>query len=284
MNYHKTDLNMTNTTLTPTVAIILAAGVGSRIRPLTDNCPKSLLTIEGRTILERMINNIRECGIDEFVMILGYLEEHIRDFVAATFPGLKITFIVNERYANTNTAYSLMLAEDAVDGRGFVKFDADVVFDKMILKSLIDSTYETCLCVDTNIQLDAEEIKVAVTEGNRITYASKTLNPEEAIGESIGIEKISQDVSLILFAELRLMMEDQSLYQEYYEAAYERLINKELAFFALDITGLKWFEIDTVNDFNEAKALFKDEAPFKRGIHDIDSTSESSVNPLPAIG
>ncbi|MGK0272131.1 MAG: choline kinase [Cocleimonas sp.] len=248
---------MTKNKNIPTTAIILAAGVGSRIRPLTDNCPKCLLTIDGKTILERMITNIQECGIDDFVIVLGYLEEQIKDFVGVTFPDLKVTFIVNELYAETNTGYSLMLAADAVNGKGFVKFDADVVFDKMILNDLIDSDFASCLCIDTNIQLEAEEIKVAVHENNRITHASKILDPKDAIGESIGIEKISPETAATLFTELRLMMEDQTNHQEYYEAAYERLIEKDVAFFALNITGLKWVEIDTLEDFSEAAKLFQ---------------------------
>lgn len=204
-----------------------------------------------------MITNIRECGIGDIVMVLGYLEDRIRDFIAVTFPDLKVRFIINELYAETNTGYSLMLAADAVQGRGFVKFDADVVFDKTILTNLMDSEFETCLCVDTNIQLEAEEVKVAIQENNRITHASKTLNPNDAIGESIGIEKISEDAAGILFCELRLMMKDQINHQEYYEAAYERLIERDVAFYSLDITGLKWVEIDTAEDFSEAKTHFQ---------------------------
>lgn len=272
---------MTTSKPTTTVAIILAAGIGSRIRPLTDNCPKSLLTIDGVTILERMINNIRECGIEDFVLVLGYLEDQIRDFVANTFPDIKVTFIVNERYRETNTGYSLMLAADASEGKGFVKFDADVVFDQAILKNLIDSEYETCLCVDTNIQLDAEEIKVAVQDNNRVTHASKTLNPLEAIGESIGIEKVSHETAAVLFNELRRMMEDQTHHQQYYEAAYERLIEQEVPFFALDITGLKWVEIDTVEDFSEAGKLFQSaDGPIRA----YAANSAANPNPPPAIG
>lgn len=261
-------------------AIILAAGVGSRIRPLTDNSPKSLLTIDGITILERMISNIQECGIDEIIVVLGYLENQIRDFIATTFPDLKVSFIVNERYSETNTGYSLMLAADAVEGRGFVKFDADVVFDKAILKKLIDTDYENCLCVDTNIQLDAEEIKVAVDENKQITHASKTLNPLEAIGESIGIEKISVETAHALFRELRLMMEDYANHQEYYEAAYERLMEQAMPFFALDITGLKWIEIDTVEDFNEAVNIFRAVPAHLVCVSDNTLNSKSS----PAVG
>lgn len=238
-------------------AIILAAGVGSRIRPLTDHCPKSLLVVDGKTILERMIINIRECGIEHIVVVLGYLEDQIRNFISASFPSLKPKYIVNERYAKTNTAYSLMLAADAVKGQGFVKFDADVVFDKKILQNLIDCDYGNCLCVDTNIQLDAEEVKVAINKNNQITRASKTLNPRDAIGESIGIEKISQETSLNLFEELVVMMKDPINHQEYYEMAYERLIEKAVPFFSLDITGLRWIEIDTLEDFNESAIIFQ---------------------------
>ena len=237
-------------------AIILAAGIGSRIKPLTDNCPKSLLMIGGRTILDRMLSNIEDCGVTDIILVLGYLQDQIRDYVENHFPHLNAQFIVNERYAETNTGYSLMLTKELIGDTGFIKFDADVVFDKTILQQLIDSDYKTCLCVDTNIQLDAEEIKVAIDENQQITHASKTLDPRDAIGESIGIEKISAETATSLFQELELMMEDQSNYQEYYEAAYERLINQANPFFALDITGLKWIEIDTVDDFREAANIF----------------------------
>ena len=237
-------------------AIILAAGVGSRIRPLTDNCPKSLLKVGGNTILKMMIANIRQCGIEDIVLVLGYLQDQIRDFVATTFPDLKVTYIVNEHYTQTNTGYSLMLSADAVKGSAFIKFDADVVFDKSILQKLIDSEYENCLCIDSHIQLNAEEIKVVTQDGNRVLQASKTLNPRDAVGESIGIEKISQTTSVTLFNELRLMMADQINHQEYYEAAYERLMILAVPFFALDITGLKWIEIDTAEDFSMAADIF----------------------------
>ena len=118
-------------------AIILAAGIGSRIRPLTDDCPKCLLKVGGVTILERMIANIQACGINEFIFVLGYLDYRIEQFVNATFPSLSAKFVVNYKYAKTNTGYSLMLTEPHTKGSGFVKFDADVVFDSVILRNLI---------------------------------------------------------------------------------------------------------------------------------------------------
>ncbi len=237
-------------------AVILAAGVGSRIRPLTDNCPKSLLKVGGHTILEMMISHIRDCGITDIVFVLGYLQEQIKDYVAQNFPELNAHFITNEQYATTNTGFSLMLARDLVDGSSFIKFDADVVFDKTILRQLISCDHDNALCIDKNIQLDAEEIKVIIRENNRVVKASKKVNPKEAIGESIGIEKISADTAIQLFAELEIMMQDTQNHQEYYEAAYERLIEKDVPFYALDISDLKWIEIDTQEDFISAEKIF----------------------------
>ncbi len=189
-------------------------------------------------------------------MVLGYLQEQIKAFVTDKFPELDVTYLVNENYAETNTGYSLMLTEKEVGNSAFIKFDADVVFDKHILSNLIDSDYENCLCIDKNIQLDAEEIKVIIGENHQVVKANKAVNPAEAIGESIGIEKISNATAVKLFAELRLMMEDKSNHQEYYEGAYERLIEQQVPFYALDITGLKWIEIDTLEDFSEAATIY----------------------------
>ncbi len=237
-------------------AIILAAGVGSRIRPLTNNCPKSLLKIGGNTILERMLSHIQDCGINEVIFVLGYLQEQIKDTVLTKFPNLVVHFVFNDKYAETNTGFSLMLSKDLVGESAFVKFDADVVFDKEILLNLIESEYETCLCIDKNINLDAEEIKVIIEGQNRVVKASKTVNPKDAMGESIGIEKISSETAELLFVELETMMANKENHQDYYEAAYERLIEKNVPFYALDISGLKWTEIDTKEDFITAEKMF----------------------------
>jgi choline kinase len=238
-------------------AIILAAGVGSRIRPLTDNCPKSLLKVDGKTILEMMISHIQSCGITEIVFVLGYLKEQIKEYVKERFPDLNAHFIINDQYEDTNTGYSLMLTKDVVGDSAFIKFDADVVFDKEILKRLIESEHDNCLCVDKNIHLDAEEVKVISDSSGRVIKASKAVDPKEAVGESVGIEKISGKITKELFAELDEMMGEKQNHQEYYEAAYERLIGNSVPFYMLDITGLDWVEIDTLEDFSNAKRIFE---------------------------
>ena len=203
-----------------------------------------------------MLSHIKTCGINEVIFVLGYLQDQIKDYVKTQFPDLIVQFITNEKYEVTNTGYSLMLTKDFVKNSTFIKFDADVVFDINILKTIIASEYDNCLCIDKNINLDAEEIKVIIKDDNRVVKASKTVNPLDAIGESIGIEKISGETAHTLFNDLELMMKDEQYHQEYYEAAYERLIEKDVPFYALDISGLRWTEIDTKEDFMLAGKIF----------------------------
>lgn len=211
-----------------------------------------------------MISHIQDCGISEVVLVVGYLQNQIKDFVKINFPDFKTHFVSNERYAETNTGFSLMLAKDLINESAFIKFDADLVFDKEILKKLIDCEYANCLCIDKDINLDGEEIKVIIEDQNRVIEASKTVNPKDAAGESIGIEKISDETASLLFAELEIMMENEQNHRAYYEDAYERIIDKNVPFYALDITGLKWMEIDTKEDFIAAKIIFNQRTEYRR--------------------
>ncbi|SDW76961.1 sugar phosphate nucleotidyltransferase [Litoreibacter albidus] len=240
----------------PPMAVILAAGIGSRLRPLTDESAKSLLSVGGSVILERMIRNCLSCGISQFVLVLGHRADEIKQFVDKAFRGIRVTYVINDRYRDTNTGYSLMLASAVVGTAEFIKFDADVVFDTRILRELVDSDLPNVLCIDRNIALADEEVKV-ITDGQmRVCEIGKTVDPIKALGESIGIEKISAVTGPLVFAELKEMMQSAANAQEYYEAAYARLIGKGVPFHALDITGMKWTEIDTVEDFAVANALF----------------------------
>jgi choline kinase len=238
------------------IAVILAAGIGSRLSPLTDNSAKSLLSVGGSVILERMIRNCLSCGMSQFVLVLGHRADEIKQFVDKTFRGIRVTYVINDRYRDTNTGYSLMLASSVLGTAEFIKFDADVVFDPKILRELIDCELPNVLCIDRNIALADEEVKVITDDDMRVSEIGKSVDPLTALGESIGIEKISSVTGPLLFAELREMMQSPRHAQDYYEAAYARLIEKSIPFHALDITGLQWTEIDTAEDFAAANAMF----------------------------
>ena len=232
-------------------AIILAAGVASRLRPLTDNLPKCLLKIGEKSLLERTIENLLASGLDDIVMVTGFLESVIRRFMAERFPGLAVTYIHNERYETTNNIYSLWLAREAVAGHDIMLMDSDILFEGPIIDALLSSPYDDCLAL-TRHDLGEEEIKVIVDGDNRITEISKTCEVEKAIGESLGIEKFSTPLVRRLFDELDGMMTRENLVDVFYEMAFERIIRDGAHIYPVDITEFFSMELDTVADFNHA--------------------------------
>lgn len=238
-------------------AIILAAGVGSRLRPLTDTSHKCLLHVVGKPILERMLENIARSGIQEVLIITGHRKNDIEEFVREHNFGLSISFAHNERYLETNTGYSLLLSRSFAENSEFVKFDADVVFEHLVLQKLIENPGDTCLCIDTNIHLEKEEVKVIADEDDRVIAVGKKLDPHKVRGESIGIEKIGVKAGALLFAELERLMGDEKNHQEYYDDSYTTLVERGIPFHAANITGLKWVEIDTHEDYGRAQEILK---------------------------
>ncbi|KIN72573.1 phosphocholine cytidylyltransferase family protein [Sulfitobacter guttiformis] len=240
----------------PPMAVILAAGIGTRLSPLTDKTAKSLLSVGGSVVMERIIRNCLSCGMSQFVVVLGHRADELKQFIDKTFRGIRVTYVMNDRYRDTNTGYSLMLASPTVGTADFIKIDADVVFETRVMRALIDSDLPNILCTDRNIELTDEEVKVIADDKMRVSEIGKTVDPASALGATIGIEKISAVTGPLLFAELKELMESPANAQAHYEAAYARLVSKGIPFHALDITGMKWTEIDTPEDFAAANAMF----------------------------
>jgi choline kinase len=235
-------------------AIILAAGIASRLRPLTDTMPKCLLRIGERCLLQRCFDALLANGLKEFVVVIGYRQQQIRDFLTAQYPAVDITFIYNERYEQTNNIYSLWLTRPYTEGQDVLLLDSDIVFDPQIVARLLDCGQADALALNRH-ELGEEEIKVIVDADNRVTEISKVCSIQQAIGESIGIEKMSAAYSRALFAELQRMIEGEGLDNVFYERAFERLIPQGHSFYVLDTTGLFSIELDTVSDFEQAKRL-----------------------------
>ena len=103
-------------------AVILAAGIASRLRPLTDTTPKCLLKIGERCLLERAFDALIQNGFDEFIIVTGYRQQQIVDFLQARYPVQNITFIYNDRYESTNNIYSLWLTRPYTDGEEILLF------------------------------------------------------------------------------------------------------------------------------------------------------------------
>ncbi len=234
-------------------AVILAAGCATRLRPHSDDTPKTLLPVGGVPILRRTITNLLRVGFDQFVIGTGYLEHMVRDAVTSWFPSLDVTFVSNEVFRSTNNAYSLLLCRDQVEHDGFILLDGDVVFDLGVVEELVERGPDS-LAVRSVGQIGLEEVKVTADNQDRVLAIGKHVPVRSAMGESVGIEWFSAASSKKLFAALHQRVTEQGLVNEYYEAAFQQIVDEGTTLYGVDIGSMYATEIDTIDDLMAANA------------------------------
>ena len=243
------------------IGVILAAGMAKRLRPLTDECPKCLLKVGERTLLQRTVDAMLAAGIRELVVVTGYRGEMLRDFLTEHYLSpltsqpspLNIHFIHNADYEHNNNIFSLWMTRPYTDGKDFLLMDSDILCDPETVQRMVNEQ-GTALALNRH-ECGEEEIKIITDANDRVVELSKTCSIADAIGESVGIERIAADYSSALFHELEQMIEHEGLIDIFYERAFERLIPQGHHFRVVDTTDLFSIELDTVEDFNRAKEL-----------------------------
>ena len=239
------------------IGVILAAGMAKRLRPLTDTKPKCLLEVGGKTLLERTVRAMQQAGISEFVVVTGYRADQIREALASIASPQNITFLHNADYEHNNNIYSLWMAGEVVRGKDFLLMDSDILCDPAAVVRIAEQT-EPALALNRH-ECGEEEIKVIVDADNHIVEINKTCNPADAIGESVGIEKMTADYSTALYRELDQMILKEGLVDVFYERCFERLIPQGYTFRVVDTTSYFSYELDTPEDFQRAQELMPKE-------------------------
>lgn len=232
------------------IAVLLAAGEGTRLHPHTVDRPKCLVEVGGRPLLARALAALDGAGFDELVVVTGYREDVLNEFLTGFAGRMRITCVRNPDYATTNNAYSLWSARVAVPG-DFVLLDGDLLFEPRVLTALLASPGEVVLAVERRTDLGDEEMKVLEGPDLAITAVNKTMDPRQAIGESVGIARFSQPAAAALWAHLEAQIVAGKR-NVFYELAFEELIAAGWNFRIADITGLQAMEIDTPDDLAAA--------------------------------
>jgi choline kinase len=233
--------------------VILAAGVASRLRPLTDGVPKALLPIGGEPLLGRTLRGLEAHGLRDVVIVTGYRSGQIRSFVGTHFPGLPVAFVHNPVYETTNNIYSLWLAREEVVRRGMILLDGDILFDDRILGLLLAVRQDACLAVDARPGLGDEEMKVSVDGAGRVRKIGKDIPPAEALGESIGIELFGPAAVGPLYDAIEGRVVRQGAVGIFYESAFQDWIDRGGRLQAVPIESGKAIEIDTAEDIKTAE-------------------------------
>jgi len=250
-------------------SIILAAGEGKRLRPLTNNTPKCMVEIFGKSLLERQIEIMKSCGINDIVVVTGYKSNMIN------IPG--IIFEKNVNYKNTNMIETLFCAKSHFEGEIIITY-GDIVYEKKVLEKLINSSNSISIIVDKNWKnywekrflnplSDAETLKIG-PKGNIIDIGQKTNNITEIDGQYIGLMKFNSEGTEIIknFYEKSKkqsqngknpLNEKIPFENSYMTDLLQGLIKNSLHLNPVFING-GWIELDSLDDYNLYKKLYEE--------------------------
>ncbi|MBN2460270.1 MAG: phosphocholine cytidylyltransferase family protein [Candidatus Cloacimonetes bacterium] len=233
-------------------AIILAAGVGKRLREISRGMPKSMLQIGSSSIMHHQIRSCQQAGIENFVFVLGYKKELLQDHILEILAPGNTTFITNPVYDKTNTLYSLWLARQHFTEE-FIYFNSDVIFQTELLMKIVPQSEFSQLLIEDKI-CGKEEVKVIVSDDMRILEIGKELDISRCIGEFIGIGKFNQQV-LNRFSEHLQTGVDTGHQNNYFEYAVN-LLAGDFHLQAVFTGDLPCIEIDFPEDLLQARKLF----------------------------
>ena len=248
------------------IGVILAAGMGTRLMPLTKEIPKALLKIKETTLLERMIKNCINADISKFIVVVGYNKDKVIDLcpeIAEKYD-IEIKTIVNEKYDVTNTSVSTYLASKYIEENeqeDFILVNGDNVVDPEIISRLSKSN-NTGMIIDNFKELNEESFKLIIANeslnekktiaNGKIEAIGKGLDIPSSSGEFIGVSKVVKDDVAEFNRILEGLIEEDP--QNYYDFAYKDLSIVKTIDFVLT-NGLKWTEIDDHNDWENAQKL-----------------------------
>jgi NDP-sugar pyrophosphorylase family protein len=272
-----------------TTAVLLAAGTGSRLQPLTDDAPKCLTEINGIPLLERQVRCLHQLGFKRLVVVVGYLEQHIRDFLEAWTGDLRIDYVVSPHYRTTNNIYSLWLARQEVR-EPFLLLECDLVFEPFLL----DDMLLTNKMAVARVQPWMMGSTVSLDPFQRITdfRVGHSEVPDDSRYKTVNIYSLSLPSWRRVVRRL-----DQRILagkvNDYYESVFAEMVaDGSLSFEPVFFDDGRWYEVDTLADLQEAERLFPKHPDWifhrrdlaKSEIQTLHRTFQSRISPVTSVG
>lgn len=234
-------------------ALLLAAGTGSRLQPLTDISPKCLTEVNEITILERLIRGLRAWEFERLVVVVGHLDRCVRDYLKILASGLTIEYIHSSKYRTTNNIYSLWEARHAIQ-EPFLLLECDLVFDDVLLGKML-----------TPDRIAVSRI-LPWMNGTTVSLDHSQQVTRFYMGKDKPLGKLThKTVNMYSFSQLSWQRVTQRLEQHisagrlnvFYETVFAEMVaDGELSFEAVFFDNQRWYEIDTLDNLHEAERLF----------------------------
>lgn len=237
-------------------ALLLAAGTGSRLFPLTKSSPKCLTLVNDKSILERLVNNLNSQGFKRLVIVTGYKNECIMDILGSNSGDINIEYIYSPLYHITNNIYSLWMARNIIN-EPFVLFESDLVLNSTLLDNMV---YPDRMAVAL-MQPWLDGTTVSLNRQNQVTKFHKgtTDTYTDIRYKTVNIYSFSL-LSWRAIVKLLNQYISEGNVNCYYETVFAEMINNQtLTFESVSFDHKPWYEIDTIQDLAKAELLFPKE-------------------------
>ena len=229
-------------------ALLLAAGTGSRLAPLTDEMPKCLVPVNEISILERLLATLRSYNFNRLVIVVGHQADSIRNFLGTRAGGMDITYITSPVYKTTNNIYSLWLASKAID-EPFLLIESDLVFDPEMLESMLQPDRIAV----SRLQPWMNGTTVTINSHQKINAFQKDVQqPDDNHYKTVNIYSLSTQTWQLVCERLDRHISN-NMVNGYYETVFADMVTEGcLSFTPVFFDADRWYEIDTIADLRAA--------------------------------
>ncbi|MFC1598188.1 sugar phosphate nucleotidyltransferase [Patescibacteria group bacterium] len=244
-------------------AVILAAGKGTRLLPVTEYTPKPLVEIHRKPIMAYQLDALYEGGVSNVTVVVGYLGESTKAFVEHynREHNTNAEVIISEDYETTNNMYSLWLARDQLED-GCIVSNGDVIYSSQIISALLSSKHGSAIAVTPHMY-DEESMKVQLRNNQSVSHIDKKISEADADAVSIDLYKFSPQDTTLLLKRCQEIIVDEKRLTDWTEVAIQDILEQTKIYTVdLDVDD-SWIEIDTHEDWERAESVI----PKPKNIH-----------------
>ncbi len=234
-------------------ALILSAGQGKRLLPLTADCPKCILPVRGRSMVEWQIDELAKCGVSEVIIVLGFRADKVERLLRKRYGLNRVRTIYNPAYAVSDNLVSCWAAHDEMN-TDFVLLNGDTLFEAAVLERLLETHgYPVTVVVSHKDDYDTDDMKVEL-DSCRLVKIGKDLLPDQVDGESIGMILFRDQGPMLFRNALGRAVSNPSAQKKWYLSVIDDMA-RSIPVWTCSIKGLQWCEVDYHADLKLAEKV-----------------------------
>lgn len=257
-------------------AVILSAGQGKRLLPLTEDRPKCILPVQGQTMIEWQIDELATCGIDQVRVVLGYGAEKVEAVLHRRYGPDRVKTFYNAAYAVSDNLVSCWTVRDQMDS-DFVLLNGDTLFEAAVLRRLLETeNHPVTVAVSHKSEYDDDDMKVEL-DGRRLVKIGKDLLPDQVGAESIGMILFRGQGPMLFRDALEKALSDASAQRKWYLSVIDEMA-QSMPVQTCSVAGLQWCEVDYPGDLKSAEIVVSACWASRRGTDAADACQITEVN------